>query len=181
MPEDLSLAIPYIFKVVEGFNIPALYLDGFEADDLIGTLAKKAEAAGFITYMMTPDKDYGQLVSENIFMYKPARLGNGAEKLGVEEICKRWEIERVEQVIDILGLMGDKVDSIPGIPGVGEKTAMQLVKDYGSVENLLQNTHQLKANSKKRLKTIRTKHFYLKSLQPLFAMFLLNLTKLNCQ
>lgn len=164
MPEDLSLAIPYIFKVVEGFNIPALYLDGFEADDLIGTLAKKAEAAGFITYMMTPDKDYGQLVSENIFMYKPARLGNGAEKLGVDEICKRWEIERVEQVIDILGLMGDKVDNIPGIPGVGEKTAMQLVKDFGSVENLLQHTDQLKGKLKEKVENNKDKALLSKKL-----------------
>lgn len=164
MPEDLSLAIPYIFKVVEGFNIPALYIDGFEADDLIGTLAKKAEAAGFITYMMTPDKDYGQLVSDNIFMYKPARLGNGAEKLGVAEICKRWEIERVEQVIDILGLMGDKVDNIPGIPGVGEKTAMQLVKDFGSVENLLQHTDQLKGKLKEKVESNKDKALLSKKL-----------------
>ena len=157
MPEDLSLAIPYIFKVVEGFNIPALFLDGFEADDLIGTLAKKAETAGFVTYMMTPDKDYGQLVSENIFMFKPARLGNGAEVLGVSEICKRWEIERVDQVIDILGLMGDKADNIPGIPGVGEKTAMQLIKDFGTVENLLQNTDKLKGKLKEKVEEHKDK------------------------
>jgi DNA polymerase-1 len=157
MPEDLSLAIPYIYKLVEAFNIPSLFLDGYEADDLIGTLAKKAEKAGFVTYMMTPDKDYGQLVSENIFMFKPARLGNGAEVLGVAEICKRWEIERVDQVIDILGLMGDKADNIPGIPGVGEKTAMQLVKDFGSVENLLQNTDKLKGKLKEKVEENKDK------------------------
>ncbi len=164
MPQDLSLAIPYIYKIVEAFNIPSLYLDGYEADDLIGTLAKKAEKAGFITYMMTPDKDYGQLVSENIFMFKPARLGNGSEVLGVAEICKRWEIERVDQVIDILGLMGDKVDNIPGIPGVGEKTAMQLVKDFGTVENLLQNTDKLKGKLKEKVESNKEKAILSKKL-----------------
>lgn len=151
MPEDLSLALPYIFKLIEGFNIAAISYDGFEADDVIGTLAKKAEQHDYVTYMMTPDKDYGQLVSENIFIYKPARMGNGAEILGVEEICKKWEIQNVEQVIDILGLMGDKVDNIPGIPGVGEKTAMQLIKDFGSIENVLQNTDKLKGKLKEKV------------------------------
>lgn len=164
MPADLSLAIPYIYKVVEAFNIPSLFLDGYEADDLIGTLAKKAEKEGFVTYMMTPDKDYGQLVSENIFMFKPARLGNGAEVLGIAEICKRWEIERVDQVIDILGLMGDKVDNIPGIPGVGEKTAMQLVKDFGTVENLLQNTDKLKGKLKEKVEGNKDKAILSKKL-----------------
>ncbi|HEV7231861.1 MAG TPA: DNA polymerase I, partial [Bacteroidia bacterium] len=151
MPEALSLAIPYIFRIVEAFNIPALKLPGFEADDIIGTLAKKAEQKGFVTYMVTPDKDFGQLVSDQIFIYKPARLGNGVEIMGVAEVCKKWEIERVDQVIDILGLMGDQVDNIPGIPGVGEKTAMQFVKDYGSIENLLKNTHQLKGKMKEKV------------------------------
>ena len=151
MPEDLSKAIPYIVKVIEGFNIPVISSDGYEADDIIGTLAKKAEEKGYITYMMTPDKDFGQLVSENIFIYKPARLGNGAEIMGTAEVCKRWEIQNVGQVIDILGLMGDKVDNIPGIPGVGEKTAMQLVKDFGSIENLLQNTSKLKGKLKEKV------------------------------
>jgi DNA polymerase I len=164
MPEDLSLAIPYIFKVVEGFNIPALFLDGYEADDLIGTLAKKAAQCGFVTYMMTPDKDYGQLVSDSIFMFKPARLGNGAETLGVAEICKRWEIERVEQVIDILGLMGDKSDNIPGIPGVGEKTAIQLIKTYGTIENLLQNTAELKGKLKEKVEENKDKAILSKKL-----------------
>lgn len=151
MPEDLSLSIPYIIKVIEGFNIPVLYSNGFEADDVIGTLAKKAEAKGFITYMMTPDKDYGQLVSDKIFIYKPARMGNGAEIMGVNEVCKKWDIKNVDQLIDILGLMGDKVDNIPGIPGVGEKTAIQLVKDFGTIENLLQNTDKLKGKLKEKV------------------------------
>lgn len=151
MPEDLRAAIPLIVQLIEGFNIPVLGIPGFEADDLIGTLAKKAELAGFTTYMMTPDKDYGQLVDENTFIYKPARLGNGAEILGVAEICKKWEIRNVSELIDILGLMGDKVDNIPGIPGVGEKTAIQLIKDFGSIENLLQNTDKLKGKLKEKV------------------------------
>jgi DNA polymerase-1 len=151
MPEALSLAIPYIFRMVEAFNIPALKLSGYEADDVIGTIAKKAEQQGFVTYMVTPDKDFGQLVSDNIFIYKPARLGNGVEIMGVPEILKKWEIERVDQVIDILGLMGDTADNIPGIPGVGEKTAIQFIKDYGSVENLLKNTHLLKGKMKEKV------------------------------
>ncbi len=151
MPEDLRAAIPLIVRLIEGFNIPVLGIPGFEADDLIGTLAKKAELAGFTTYMMTPDKDYGQLVDENTFIYKPARLGNGAEILGVAEICKKWEIRNVSELIDILGLMGDKVDNIPGIPGVGEKTAIQLIKDFGSIENLLQNTDKLKGKLKEKV------------------------------
>jgi len=151
MPEDLRTAIPYIKKLIAGFHIPVLYSNGYEADDVIGTLAKKAEQHGYVTYMMTPDKDYGQLVSENIFIYKPARMGNGAEVLGPAEICKKWEIENVNQLIDILGLMGDKVDNIPGIPGVGEKTAIQLIKDFGSIENLLQNTDKLKGKLKEKV------------------------------
>ncbi len=151
MPEDLRTAIPYIKKLITGFHIPVLYSNGYEADDVIGTLAKKAEQHGYVTYMMTPDKDYGQLVSENIFIYKPARMGNGAEVLGPAEICKKWEIENVNQLIDILGLMGDKVDNIPGIPGVGEKTAIQLIKDFGSIENLLQNTDKLKGKLKEKV------------------------------
>ncbi len=157
MPEDLSLAIPYIIKVIEGFNIPVLKMPGYEADDVIGTLAKLAEKQGFITYMMTPDKDYGQLVSDKIFMYKPARLGNGAEIMGVPEICKKWDIQNVNQVIDILGLMGDASDNIPGIPGVGEKTAIQLIKDFGSIDNLLQNTDKLKGKLKEKVELNKDK------------------------
>ncbi len=157
MPEDLASSIPYIKKIIEGFNIPVLYSHGFEADDVIGTLAKMAEAQGFITYMMTPDKDFGQLVSENIFIYKPARLGNGAEKMGIAEVCKKWEIQNVGQLIDILGLMGDKVDNIPGIPGVGEKTAIQLIKDFGSIENMLLNTDKLKGKLKEKVELNKEK------------------------
>lgn len=151
MPEDIAKAIPYVMKLVEGFRIPILLSDGYEADDIIGTLAKKAEKAGYITYMMTPDKDFGQLVSENIFIYKPAKSGKPAEVLGPKEVCQRWEIQRPEQVIDILGLMGDKVDNIPGVPGVGEKTAMKLIGEYGSVETLLENTEQLKGKLKEKV------------------------------
>lgn len=144
MPEDLATALPYIFRVVLGFNIPLITSDGFEADDIIGTLAKKAEKQGYQVYCMTPDKDFAQLVSENIFIYKPARMGNDMEILGVKEVLQKWEVERPEQVIDILGLWGDAVDNIPGIPGVGEKTAKQLIKQYGSVENIIANSHELK-------------------------------------
>jgi DNA polymerase-1 len=151
MPEDLALSIPYIMKIIEGFNIPVIGKPGYEADDVIGTLAKKAEQHGYTVYMMTPDKDYGQLVSENIFIYKPARLGNGVEIMGVPEVCKKWEIRNVAELIDILGLMGDKVDNIPGIPGVGEKTAIQLIKDFGSIENLIQNTDKLKGKLKEKV------------------------------
>lgn len=155
MPEDLRTAIPYIIDLIKGFNIEVIGLPGYEADDVIGTLARKAETMGYTTYMMTPDKDYGQLVDANTFIYKPARSGNGAEILGVEEICKKWEIQNVGQLIDILGLMGDKVDNIPGIPGVGEKTAIQLIKDHGSVEALLQNTHLLKGKLKEKVENNR--------------------------
>ncbi|MCC6180471.1 MAG: DNA polymerase I [Bacteroidia bacterium] len=157
MPEDLRTCIPYIFQLIEGFNIPIIKTPGYEADDAIGTLAKIAEEKGFTTYMMTPDKDYGQLVDTNTFIYKPARFGNGAEVLGVEEICKKWEIEHVKQLIDILGLMGDKVDNIPGIPGVGEKTAIQLIKDFGSIENLLDNTDKLKGKLKEKVELNKEK------------------------
>lgn len=151
MPEDLSICLPYIMRLIEGFNIAILQAPGFEADDVIGTLAKKAAREGYTVYMMTPDKDYGQLVSENIFIYKPARAGGPAEVLGVPEVCAKFGIQRPEQVIDILGLMGDSVDNIPGIPGVGEKTATQLIKDFDSVENLLANTDKLKGKLKEKV------------------------------
>lgn len=144
MPEDLSKALPYIYKLILGFNIPVITSDGYEADDIIGTLAKKAEARGYQVYCMTPDKDFAQLVSENIRIYKPARMGNDMEILGVKEVLAKWEVERVEQVIDILGLWGDSVDNIPGIPGVGEKTAKLLIKQYGSVEEIISHSHELK-------------------------------------
>ena len=151
MPEDIQLSLPWIHKLLDGFNIPRLYVDGYEADDVIGTLAKKAEKKGFKVFMMTPDKDFGQLVSENIFLYKPARMGNKAEIWGVKEVCERYGIERPEQLIDILGLWGDASDNIPGVPGIGEKTAIKLIKEFGSIENLLKNTDKLKGKLRENL------------------------------
>jgi DNA polymerase-1 len=151
MPEDLSAAMPYVIKLILGFNIPVITSDGFEADDIIGTLAKKAEKAGYQVYCMTPDKDFAQLVSENIFIYKPARMGNDMEILGVKEVKAKWEIEEVCQVIDILGLWGDAVDNIPGIPGIGEKTAKLLIKQYGSMENIIAHSHELKGKMRENV------------------------------
>lgn len=151
MPEDLRSNIPYIFKIIDAFNIPMFNIDGYEADDVIGTLAKKAAKEGFVTYMMTPDKDFGQLVEDNIYIYKPPRLGNTFEVLGVNEILYKWEISRVDQVIDILGLWGDAADNIPGIPGVGEKTAKKLIQDFDTIENLLQNTDLFKGKLQENL------------------------------
>ncbi|WP_461484795.1 DNA polymerase I, partial [Pedobacter sp.] len=151
MPEDLAAAIPYINRLIEGFNIPVITKDGYEADDIIGTLAKEGEKQGFKVYCMTPDKDFAQLVSENIFIYKPARMGNEMEILGVPEVLAKWEIERVDQVIDILGLWGDAVDNIPGIPGIGEKTAKALIKQYGSMENIFANSHELKGKQRENI------------------------------
>ncbi len=151
MPEDLSTAIPYVFKLIEGFNIPVITKDGFEADDIIGTLAKEAEKHDFDVYCMTPDKDFAQLVSDHIYIYKPARMGNDVEIMGVPEVLKKWEIEHVHQVIDILGLWGDAVDNIPGIPGIGEKTAKDLIKRYGSMENIIANSHELKGKQKENV------------------------------
>ncbi|SFT01242.1 DNA polymerase I [Sphingobacterium wenxiniae] len=153
MPEDLATSIPYIHRLIEGFNIPIITKDGYEADDIIGTLAKKAEQAGFTVFCMTPDKDFGQLVSDNIFIYKPARMGNGAETLGVPEILEKWEITEVSQVIDILGLWGDAVDNIPGIPGIGEKTAKKLIQEFGSVENIITNSDKLKGKQRENVET----------------------------
>ncbi|MBA3649276.1 MAG: DNA polymerase I [Chitinophagales bacterium] len=143
-PEDISLSMPHIKRIIEAFKIPIVELDGYEADDVIGTLAKKGEAIGYKVYMVTPDKDFGQLVTGNIFMYKPAYQGRPIEILGVEEIKKRWEIDDTKKVIDILGLMGDSIDNIPGLPGVGEKTAKKLVNEFGSIENLVDHPEQLK-------------------------------------
>jgi len=151
MPEDLAAAMPYVIKLITGFNIPVITSDGYEADDIIGTLAKKAELKGYQVYCMTPDKDFAQLVSENIFIYKPARMGNDMEILGVKEVLAKWEIENVLQVIDILGLWGDAVDNIPGIPGIGEKTAKLLIKQYGSMENIIANSHELKGKQRENV------------------------------
>jgi DNA polymerase-1 len=144
MPEDLAQSIPYVKKLLEGFRIPILFVDGYEADDVIGTLAKKAEKEGFKTFMMTPDKDFGQLVTENTLIYKPARMGNKAEILGVKEVCEKFGIKEPGQVIDILGLWGDASDNIPGIPGIGEKRARDLIAEFGSMENIFENKDKLK-------------------------------------
>ncbi|TAE73035.1 MAG: DNA polymerase I [Bacteroidetes bacterium] len=144
-PEDISIAIPYIFDILRAFNIPILRVPGFEADDVIGTLAKKAEAQSDCTiYMMTPDKDYAQLVTDRILLYKPAMFGNDVAIWGVKEVLEKWDIDNTLQVIDILGLQGDAVDNIPGIPGIGEKTAIKLIKEYGSIENLIAKNSELK-------------------------------------
>jgi DNA polymerase I len=147
-PDDIRIAFPYIRKIVEGFNIPVLTLDGYEADDVIGTVAKQAEQQGYQVFMVTPDKDMGQLVSPNIFMYKPSRQGNGIEIWGEKEVNDNWGINRVEQVIDILGLQGDSVDNIPGIPGVGPKTAAILLQKYDSVENIIAHAEELKGKQR---------------------------------
>lgn len=150
-PEDIKRSVPWIKKIIEAFKIPILEAKGYEADDVIGTLAKEAEKQGFVTYMMTPDKDFGQLVTDKIFMYKPARMGNGAEVWGPKEVCERYGLQHPEQVIDILGLMGDSVDNIPGVPGVGEKTAIKFIQQYGSVEGLYENLNDLKGKMKEKV------------------------------
>jgi DNA polymerase-1 len=142
-PEDITIAVPYVKRLINAMNIPCIEKDGYEADDIVGTLAKMAPKDEFDVFMYTPDKDYGQLVDENIFLYKPAFLGNGVEVQGVPEILERWGIKRVDQVVDILGLMGDKVDNIPGIPGVGEKTAMKLLEQYDTLEGILENADKV--------------------------------------
>lgn len=143
-PEDILFAVPYIKEIIKGFNIPILEYEGYEADDIIGTIAKQKAAEGHIVYMVTPDKDFGQLVDKNIYIYKPARSGGEVEIMGVEEIKKKWDIESPLQVIDILALMGDAVDNIPGIPKVGEVTAKKLIKEYASLENIIANADKIK-------------------------------------
>ncbi len=149
-PEDIRLAVPIIKKIVQAYNIPVLEVPGFEADDVIGTMAKKAEIAGFEVFMLTPDKDYGQLVSNHIFMYRPKHTG-GFEVMGPDEVKAKYDLDSHEQVIDLLGLMGDASDNIPGCPGVGEKTAVKLLKEFGSIDNLLLNTDQLKGALKTKV------------------------------
>ena len=151
MPEDIRSMLDPIKEIIEAFRIPILLKEGFEADDVIGTLAKTAEKKGFQTYMMTPDKDFGQLVSENIFMYKPGRGGKPAEVWGVPEICAKFEVDDPLKVIDILGLWGDAVDNIPGIPGIGEKTSKKLIAQYGSVEGLIEHADELKGKQKENV------------------------------
>jgi len=151
MPEDIRKSIPYIRKIIEAFNIPIIEKEGFEADDVIGTLAKKAEKNGYTTFMMTPDKDYAQLVSDNIFMFKPGKSGGDAEVWGLNEVKENFGIERAEQVIDILGLMGDSADNIPGCPGVGPKSAQKLISEFESIDGIYQNTDKLKGKQKEKL------------------------------
>lgn len=163
-PEAIKIAVPYIQEILRAMHIPIMELPGYEADDLIGTLAKQAEKEGYTVYMVTPDKDFAQLVSENIFMYRPARMGNDIEIWGVPQVLEKFEIERPEQVIDFLGMMGDAVDNIPGLPGVGEKTAKKLLKEYGSMENLLAHTHELKGKMKENIEANTEKGLLSKTL-----------------
>lgn len=150
-PEDITLAIPYIKAILEAYRIPVIEVKGYEADDVIGTLSRRAQAEGFTTYMMTPDKDYGQLVTDSVFMYRPALKGQGFEIRGPEQVCERYGISSPAQVIDLLALEGDASDNVPGCPGVGEKTAAKLIAQFGSVENLLENTDQVKGALQKKI------------------------------
>ncbi|HSH53369.1 MAG TPA: 5'-3' exonuclease H3TH domain-containing protein, partial [Bacteroidales bacterium] len=151
MPEDIRKSIPYIKNIIEGFQIPILQVDGYEADDVIGSLANQAENKGFTTYMMTPDKDYGQLITDHIKMYKPGRAGGDMEIIDKTKICEKFKIDNPEQVIDIMGLMGDSSDNIPGAPGIGEKTAIKLIEQYGSIENIYKNIDEIKGKQKEKL------------------------------
>jgi DNA polymerase-1 len=155
MPEDIRNGLPYVYKIVEGFNLPVLRIPDVEADDVIGTVAKQAEKEGFTTYMVTPDKDFAQLVTEKTHLYRPGRSGGDAEIHGIPEVLEKWGIKRVDQVIDILGLMGDTSDNIPGVPGVGEKTAQKLIAEYDNVKNLLENIDKLKGKQKERFEEHR--------------------------
>jgi DNA polymerase-1 len=156
-PEDIIKAVPYIKRLIEAYKIPVIDCPGFEADDVIGTLAKKASVNGFTTYMMTPDKDYAQLVSDNIFMFKPSRSGNESVQWGVDDVKREFSVKRPEQVIDILALMGDSSDNIPGAPGVGPKTAMKLISEYDSVEELFKHTSELKGKLKEIIENNKEK------------------------
>ena len=163
-PDAIKIAVPYIQELLKAMHIPIIEVKGFEADDLIGTIAKQAEKQNYQVFMVTPDKDFAQLVSENIFMYKPSRMGNGIEIWGVPEVLEKFEIERPEQVIDFLGMMGDAADNIPGLPGVGEVTAKKLLKEFGSMENLLANTDQLKGSMKEKIEANKEKGLLSKTL-----------------
>ena len=153
MPEELAAAIPHVKRLCQAFHIPMLEIDGYEADDLIGTLAKRADAEGFDTYMVTPDKDFAQLLSDHIFMWKPGRKGTDHEVIGVPQLPEIWGVKEPHEIIDLLGLMGDSVDNIPGVPGIGPKTAQKLIAEFGSIENLLANTAKLKGKQKENLET----------------------------
>ena len=162
-PEGIRLSVPIIKDIIRAYRIPILEVAGYEADDVIGTLATEAGKQGITTYMMTPDKDYGQLVSENVFMYRPKHTG-GFEVMGIEEVKAKFDIQSTRQVIDMLGLMGDASDNIPGCPGVGEKTAQKLVSEFGSIENLLEHTDQLKGALKTKVENNREKILFSKFL-----------------
>src|SRR6056297_4251 len=151
MPEDIRKSIPYIKEIVRAFNIPIIVEEGYEADDVIGTLAFEAQKEGYEVYMMTPDKDYGQLITDQVYMYKPKRSGNEAELIDKDKICEQFGIEKPEQVIDVLALWGDKSDNIPGAPGIGEKTAKKLIGKYGSIEKIYENIDDLKGKQKENL------------------------------
>ena len=163
-PEAIKIAIPYIQDLLKAMHIPIIEVKGYEADDLIGTIAKQAEKQNYKVFMVTPDKDFAQLVSENIFMYKPARMGNGIEIWGIPEVLAKFEIERPDQVIDFLGMMGDAADNIPGLPGVGEVTAKKLLKEFGTMENLLANTDKLKGKMKENIEANKEKGLLSKTL-----------------
>lgn len=150
-PDDIKIALPIIMDIVRAFKIPIITVPNFEADDVIGTIAKQASEAGYTVYMVTPDKDYAQLVSDKVVMYKPSRQGNGIEQLGPAEVCQNWDIDRVDQVIDVLGLSGDAVDNIPGIPGVGPKTAVKWLREFGSIEGVIANADKLTAKQKEKV------------------------------
>lgn len=170
-PEDIKLAVPDIIRIIEGFNIPVIAVDGYEADDVIGALSVKAEAEGYDVYMVTPDKDYGQLVTEKVKIYKPAYQGGDVEIMGPAEVCAKWNIKRVSQVIDILGLMGDAVDNIPGIKGVGEKTAAKLLAEYDTLENILENADNIKDRWARRSAMERPMRSCPKNWPPLLPMY----------
>ena len=155
MPEDLSEALPHVRRMLEAFRVPVLICDGFEADDIIGTLVRRAEKEGFESFMVTPDKDFGQLIDEKTFLYKPSRMGDGVEILGLPQIRARWNIQKPEQVVDVLALMGDSTDNVPGVPGIGEKTAMKLIGQFGTVENLLSRTAELTGKLKENVEKNR--------------------------
>ena len=168
-PDAIKIAVPWIQKILNAMHIPVVEVSGLEADDIIGTLAKQAESQGYLVYMVTPDKDFGQLVTEHTFMYRPSRMGNGIEIWGIPEVQKRFGVERPEQVIDYLGMMGDSSDNIPGFPGVGEKTAQKLIAEFGSMENLLANTDKLKGKLKETIETHKELGLLSKKLATIFT------------
>ena len=163
-PEDIKRSEPFIRQIIDAFNIPIIEKEGYEADDVIVTMATKAEKEGFVTYMMTPDKDFGQAVTENILIFKPARGGNAPEIMGPEEVCKKFGLNETKQIIDYLGMMGDAVDNIPGIPGVGAKTASKLLLEYGSMESLYENTDKIKGKLREKIENNKEQAFLSKHL-----------------